>query len=167
MSTMTEEQAERLIARVSKLSDRFDTARRIVIVLGVVVAVLIAVIVRGSLALGDLEDQADATDTAASTAAAAAVDVKEAQVTNCENANKTRDGQRQIWEFFFEVTIAGNQDAPKAVLDFYDAYVHWITDEVLPDRDCTDLGRVYPEVGPPPSYAKALKEALRDERRSD
>lgn len=103
--------------------------------------------------------------TVADTANDAADDISDQAVTNCESGNLRLAGQRQIWEFYFEVTAAAGeaQDAPEAVLDFYREYLVWITDEVLPDRDCTNLDEPIKTPGPPPSYEQALKEALADE----
>jgi hypothetical protein len=83
---------------------------------------------------------------------------------SCLNANETRAAQRAHWSFFFEVTIAGNPDAPPAVLEFYDAYVTWLTEDLFADRDCDNPDKKY-EIGDPPSYEEALKAALEDEAR--
>lgn len=80
----------------------------------------------------------------------------------CLNANESRAAQRAHWSFFFEVTIAGNPDAPPAVLEFYDAYVTWLTEDLFAARDCDDPDKKY-EIGDPPSYEEALKAALEDE----
>jgi hypothetical protein len=83
---------------------------------------------------------------------------------SCLNANESRAAQRAHWSFFFEVTIAGNPDAPPAVLEFYDAYVTWLTEDLFADRDCDNPDKKY-EIGDPPSYEEALKAALEDEAR--
>lgn len=87
------------------------------------------------------------------------------QAAACQAANDSRAGQRKIWAFFFQVSEASAkaQHQPKAVLDFYDEYLQWINEQVLPPRNCSDLDKVYPDPGPPPSFEEALKEAAQSE----
>lgn len=96
-------------------------------------------------------------------------DIIAGQVASCESNNDVREGQRQVWDFFFTVSKASAkaQDQPQEVIDFYDEYLRWINEEALPNRDCEDLTKVYPPPGPPPSFEKALAEAQLQERIRD
>lgn len=160
MQRMTEEQARDLLSHIDGLAEKVDVAeeqtrrtRRITRALAVVIAALVA----GGLMQWWLINDLNGTQE----------DMQASRVQQCENGNATRAGQREIWEFFFEVTTAANQQAPRAVLEFYDAYVRWITEDVLPPRDCSDLSREYPQPAPPPSYERALQEALAEQQAGD
>lgn len=96
-------------------------------------------------------------------------DLEADQVASCESTNDTRAGQRKVWTFFFTVTKANaeSQDQPKAVIDFYNNYLRWITEEVFPPRDCSDLTKEYSDPLPPPSFKEALEEAKKQEAREE
>lgn len=96
-------------------------------------------------------------------------EITDSQVAACKSSNEARAGERQIWGFFFRVSKASavSQHQPQAVLDFYDDYLRWIDTQVLPDRDCSDLSKIYPKPGPPPSFKKALAEAEAAEKKNN
>lgn len=158
MDRMTPEQAAALLGRMDDLTAKLNVAEEQVeqthrlakrLRLAIyALAVMLVLIGGGALELRSQQ-----------------AEIQASREQQCENGNLTRAGQRAIWEFYFEVSSAGGkaQGSPQSVLDFYDDYLAWIKTEVLPDRDCSDLGKEYPKPGPPPDFQKALKEALAEE----
>lgn len=163
MDRMTEATARGLLDEIAglerKLSVAEDQAKRTRAHTRWLWVVIAALIVGSAF----LASAVQTSHRAADEAAEAATSAQYAQIVSCESGNLRLAGQRKIWSFFFEVTAASAKarHEPPAVLHFYDAYLAWITDEVLPDRDCTKLSQPIPEPGPPPSFERALKQSLR------
>lgn len=70
------------------------------------------------------------------------------QVTNCQNANETRGGQRALWDFIVDVSVQSNPDATPAVQQFYtdlQVYIH----DLFANRDCSNLDKEYVLPDPP------------------
>lgn len=79
--------------------------------------------------------------------------IKDQQVISCQNANETRKGQRQAWDFIIDVSAGDEQGNPAelAVLQTIRTWLH----DVFAERDCSNLGKEY-EVPPPPDVEKLL-----------
>jgi hypothetical protein len=112
--------------------------------------------------------------------------------TNCENANKTREGQQNIWQEQYKVerASANAQGYPPEgpVQTWYREFMEWKTGTapvyakdgsvegfmdsdkytgVLALRNCENLAEVAPDPGPAPDFQDALDEALEQERAED
>lgn len=100
-------------------------ARRMRVVTAVVAAVSVLAVVVAGLSLYTLNE------------------VHDGQVVTCENANKTRAGQRTLWGFLFDATFEQNKNIDPAQKKFLTDFRAWI-DELFKAHDCNDLGRDYP-----------------------
>lgn len=80
--------------------------------------------------------------------------ITDQQVTNCQNANETRKGQRQAWDFILDVS-GGDGDASPKELVVLQTIRNWLHD-VFAERDCSQLDQEY-EVPPPPDVQKLLE----------
>jgi outer membrane murein-binding lipoprotein Lpp len=150
MTVMTKEQAERLINRVNKLSDRFRTGRRVIIGLLLVVAVLIGVIIRGGVLIDEQDKTADKLSDTVEDLEATQVELKATvkaieatQRTICENGNESRKVHHDFWSYIVAVSVQSNPDAPPAVTEFYTDLQATI-DQAFGQRDCDDLTKTYP-----------------------
>lgn len=163
MDRMTEETALELIEEMRGLRKKASVAEAQARRLRKHTRWLWGVMVAFVIGAGFLVNAVHTANDAADEARAAAKLSQQSQVISCESGNLRLAGQRKIWSFFFEVTAASAkaQREPRAVLNFYDDYLHWITDEVLPDRDCEHLSQTIDEPGPPPDFRHALEQSLK------
>jgi hypothetical protein len=69
-------------------------------------------------------------------------------ITNCENANETREASRTLWNFVLDLSLARKDGSPERVA-YLEEFRTWIG-EVYAERDCEDLSREYP-LPPPPA----------------
>ena len=100
-------------------------------------------------------------------------EIQNSQETTCENANKTREGQRAAWAELFDVSAASilaeaeanGTEPSQAVLDYYADYTTWVEEDVFPDRNCEDLGEEIKEIAPPPSFEDAVREHVEQQDR--
>lgn len=90
-------------------------------------------------------------DDAAQEATAATEANKANAVTNCQNANVSRRGQRAAWDFVLDVSGADAGPAEAAALEKMRSWFH----DLFADRDCSDLSQKY-KVPIPPDVKKLL-----------
>lgn len=83
--------------------------------------------------------------------------VQQSNVVACENANETREANKQLWHFIIAVSSSspGNQKDPKA-LAYLKTIQDWI-DLVYRPHDCNDLDKKYP-IPPPPKILTFSKQ---------
>lgn len=74
---------------------------------------------------------------------------QENAVTNCENANESREAARTLWGYVVDLSEANNTDATPEEAAYLDEFRAWIN-KVYAQRDCSDLSKKYP-LPPPPS----------------
>ena len=120
----------RTLARSLKVSQQQVRRMRVLTIWAVGLSLL--AIVAGGLSLAALHKYHDAQRALTS-----------AQVTNCENANKSRVGQRTLWGFLFDATFEQNKNIDPAQKKFLTDFRAWI-DELFKAHDCNDLSRDYP-----------------------
>ena len=95
---------------------------------------LVALVIALALVVVELRDVAQAN--------------KDAQVTSCENANKTREAQRYLWDTLIDQSAARNPDQTpeqRAYAREFQRFVH----RIFAERDCSDLSREYDLPEPP------------------
>jgi hypothetical protein len=73
-------------------------------------------------------------------------------VTNCQNANKTREAQTALWTFMLTASMERRQDATAADKADMQAFLTWI-EQLFAQRDCSDLSKKY-ELPPPPTLSR-------------
>lgn len=145
---MNQAQAADLIGRVGELSQKLATSERQQAVtrelsarnarltkwLLAATAGLVALVIALVLVVVELRDIARATE--------------DAQVTSCQNANKTREGQRYLWDTLIEQSAARNPDQTRAQRAYAREFQRF-TNEIFAERDCSDLSREYDLPEPP------------------
>lgn len=70
-----------------------------------------------------------------------------AQVTQCQNANETREGMRNVWDFVlgYEIADPNNNPAEFTMSQMILPYIH----AVWAERDCSQLNKKYDLPQPP------------------
>lgn len=69
----------------------------------------------------------------------------DSQVTNCQNANETREANRLLWNYV--LTLAGSNANPANARNLT-KIKDWV-DVLYRERDCSDLSREYKQPDPP------------------
>ena len=69
-------------------------------------------------------------------------------VTNCENANESRQAARALWGYVIDVSSVNNPDRTPREQRVLDGFRDYVNDVYAP-RDCTDLSKKYPLPDPP------------------
>lgn len=70
-------------------------------------------------------------------------------VTNCLNANESREASRALWNFVLDSIVAGNPPTTPEEAAFVTDFRAYVG-KVYAARDCNDLSRKYP-LPPPPT----------------
>lgn len=70
-------------------------------------------------------------------------------VTNCTNANESREASRALWNFVLDLLAANNPDPAPAQVAFLDRFRVYVG-EVYQPHDCANLAKKYP-LPPAPS----------------
>lgn len=70
-------------------------------------------------------------------------------VTNCENANQSREANRILWGYVLDVSAANGEQGDDERDALLASLRGWIN-ELYESRDCQDLSRKYP-LPPPPA----------------
>lgn len=76
-----------------------------------------------------------------------------AQVTQCQNANETREGMRNVWDFVlgYEIADPNNNPAELTMAQMILPYIHGVWAE----RDCSQLNKKY-ELPEPPALPETV-----------
>jgi type II secretory pathway pseudopilin PulG len=143
VSEEQQERTETLAKEAKTLATKLDDQRKILWGAVAVIAVLLVMVIIGAF---EYQDQ--------QTAIQGAVDAnQDAQVTSCENANKTRASQIYLWETIIAQSAArrdpGEPPPTEDELQYLEDFQTFIR-KIFAERDCENLDKEYPLPEAPP-----------------
>lgn len=74
--------------------------------------------------------------------------IRHSDYVACQNANDSRQANRELWDFIFSVSLANPGNSTKQEINYLKEIKIWI-DKVYAPHDCTDLAKKYVIPEPP------------------